>query len=188
MVTTISSSTIISSKVISFVSLTISVRRTSPNSSCNAVSSSLMMLSTSRSLERISLKRAMALITSLYSSTIFSRSRPVSRCSRMSRMAWACTTVRPNRSISRSLATAGVFDCRIKATTSSRLSRAIFNPSNRWARSSAFFKSYRVRRMMISLRWMTNSSRSSFRVQSWGRLLTTARKLMPKLTDIWVSL
>ena len=89
--------------------------------------------------------RLISLISSLYSSSIFSRSRPVSRASRISRMASACRSdslnfaIRPWRAVSVSL------DFLMSAMTASMFFKAIFRPSRMWARSSACFSSNWVR-------------------------------------------
>ena len=59
-------------------------------------------------------------MSSLYSSTIFWRSRPVNRCRRMSRIASACGWVKAKFAIRRSLASAGLALWRMVVITSSR--------------------------------------------------------------------
>ena len=70
---------------------------------------------------------------------------------RMSRMATACFSDSPNRSISPSLAWASVRLERIRWITASMLSRAMSSPSRICARARALSRSYRVRRVITSI-------------------------------------
>ena len=126
------------------------------------------------------LKRAMALISSRYSSSILDRSRPVNRARRMSRMAWAWISVRPSSRISASRASPTVAEARISSTTRSMLSRAILRPSRMWARASAFFSSKMVRRVTTSRRWLMKRLRTCFRESSSGLPATIQTMLTPK--------
>ena len=67
--------------------------------------------------------------TSLNSCSIFARSNPVKRWRRISRIAWACFSLKWNFSINALRAISAVCDWRIVAITSSRWSRAILRPS-----------------------------------------------------------
>ncbi len=161
----------------SVASATISVRRSSPNCLRISWSSSTMISRTSFSEPRISRSFAISARTSLNSATIFSRSRPVSRWRRMSRMACAWISSRrrtwlglPPSSPSelpmnfssaervieisaerRVRASCGSLDARMILITRSRFARASARPRRRWARSSAFFRSNCVRRMTTDL-------------------------------------
>ena len=129
MVTTISSSAIRSSISISEVSVEISVRRASPNFFCTKSKSSLMMFITLLSSANTLSNQSICSITSMYSSSIFLRSKPVKRCKRISRIAWAWRWLRLNFSIKEVFAISAVALLRMVLITSSRLSRAIFKPS-----------------------------------------------------------
>ena len=94
---TTSSSAIRSSSVISRLeSSTTRVRRSPAYLRFSSASSSLMIDSTRAGLARMSSSSAMSWITERYSSSIFLRSRAARRASRMSRIAWACGSDRPN--------------------------------------------------------------------------------------------
>ncbi len=121
------------------------VRRSSPYLLISSVSSSLMMLRISRLLERICLRWAMSFSSSAASETIFSCSRPVSLCSLMSKMAFACSSERRNASIRPSLASAGVGAALMILITSSMFFRAMSRPARIWALFSAASSSKRVR-------------------------------------------
>ncbi len=66
------------------------------------------------------------------------------------------------------------------ATTSSILSRAIRSPSNIWALFLALSRSKRDLLKTTSFLCSIKSCRYSFKSRLLGRLLTTARKLIPK--------
>ena len=157
---------------ISEVSATISVLRGSPYSALSARSSSRMIFITSASLARISFRRAISFSTSSYSAMILSRSRPVSRWSRISRMAWAWTSESLNSRTSPVFASSGLADALMSAITASRFSRAILRPRRIWARSSAFLRSYLVLRMTTSLRCWMKFERSFRRFSTRGWLFT----------------
>ncbi len=182
-VITISSSSIRSSRVISSSVAASSVRRSSPNCDWILSSSSTTICSCSGSLARMPFSFSISFSVSSYSSTIFWRSSPVSRCRRMSRMAWAWTSEKWKRSRSASFASCGVLDWRISATTSSRLSIAILSPSRMWARSSALRSSNWVRRTTTSRRKSTKCRSMSLSGSSCGRPLTSARLITPKV--VW---
>ncbi len=150
MAITVSSSGIRSSSVKSSSSYPIEVLRSSPYFS--AISSISLRITPSKSFSsaRIALNSAIFCINSACSCSIFSRSKPVNARRRISIIACACTSSRPKRSIRRSFASAPFFELRIILITSSILSKAISNPLKIWARSSALFKSYRVRRVTTS--------------------------------------
>ena len=155
MVIATSSSSIRSSMLISPSAATIFVLRSSPYFSLiSRVSSTIICIRIS-SFAKISRKRAIWAITSLYSSRILSRSRPVKRCKRISRMAFDCKSLNPKRVIKPSLASSGFFEPRMSAITSSKWSRAISKPSKICARSSALRKSYWVLRTITSWRKST---------------------------------
>ncbi len=80
-----------SSSEMSSATVTISLRRLSPNSSRTAFSSAAMIAVMRAGLSRMSSRSAIAAITSRYSSRILSCSSPVRRCSRSSRIACACS-------------------------------------------------------------------------------------------------
>ena len=117
---------------------------------------------------------------------IFSRSRPVRRCRRRSRMAFAWVSEsgigrrprpRPGSSIRRSAvrrrrpanrgpstasrAVAGSAAARINWITGSRLATAMARPTNTWARSRALPSSKMVRRVMTSSRKATKAAMMS---------------------------
>ena len=126
------------------------------------------------SFSRISFKYAINFSISSYSARSLSCSRPVNWRSLISTMARDCISDREKRSIKRSIASAGLLDDLMIAMTSSILSEAIIRPSKIWARSSAFFKSYFVRRITTSCLWSTNALIKSFRLSSLGRPFTNA--------------
>ena len=78
-----------------------------------------MTPSSTPSFCRMLLKYAMSFNKAAYSSSIFSRSMPVRRWSRMSRMAWACTWLNPTRAIRPSRAASTVPAARMMRITSS---------------------------------------------------------------------
>ena len=99
-VRTTSSSAMRSSTARSPASATISVRRGRPNVSRISESSARMIAETRSLFARMSFRSAIAARTSRNSATIFSRSRPVRRWRRMSRIACACVASRRSRSSS----------------------------------------------------------------------------------------
>ena len=119
----------------------ITLRRLSPNFSLTSNNSSLTIWITRSGLARISSKSAISSISLLYSSSILSRSKPVSLWRRISRIAWAWISVNPNWSIKPAFASSAVCDPRIKLIILSILSKAILKPSNMWARAWAFLRS-----------------------------------------------
>ena len=129
---------------ISYSSNPMEVLRSSPYFSAIKRISSRITPRSFFSSARIAFNSAIRSINSAYSTSIFSRSRPVSARRRISTIACAWTSVRENLSIKRFFAS-GVFALlRIILITSSILSSAISKPSRMWARSSALFKSYFV--------------------------------------------
>ncbi len=186
-------------------SATISVRRSSPNCFRIVWSSSTMISRTSFSEPRISFSRAMSARISLNSATILSRSSPVSRWRRMSRIACAWISSRrrtwvplppsspselpmnfsrPARvietsAVKRALASCGSLEDRMILMTRSRFASASARPRSRWARSSAFLRSNCVRRMTTALRWSTKWRSRSWSGRTRGWFSTIARKMMP---------
>ena len=158
-----------------------SVRRSSPYFSFTSRSSSLMMPMRMPSSASTAFRWVISFMSSACSSRILSRSRPVRRCRRMSRMARACTSLSPKRSMRPSRATSGVSLPRIRAITSSRLSMAISRPSRMWARSSAFRRSYCVRRTTTSCRCSTKWEMRLLRSSSTGRPPASAMLFTLKL-------
>ena len=96
-------------------------------------------------LSSIPLRWEMCLISSLYSSTTFSTSRPVSLWRRMSKIACDCTSLSLKPSIRPSFACVGSLLPFIISITLSILSSAVFKPSSMCALASASFKSNSVR-------------------------------------------
>ena len=143
-----SSSTTISSKL-----STSSVRRGSAKRSRICPSSFLMTPISLRSLPSIAFRFAISFVRSSYSLRSDSTSKLVSRCSRMSRIAWAWISVSAKRAISFSRASFGVLLPRMSRMTSSRLSTAMIRPSRMWARASACCSSYFVRRVTTFFWW-----------------------------------
>ena len=92
----------------------------------------------------IAFNSAIFAISSLYSASSFSRSKPVSARRRISTIACDCGSVSPKRSINFAFASCVVRLARIMEITSSMLSKAISKPCKMWARSSALFSSYWV--------------------------------------------
>ena len=166
----------------------ISVRRPSPYASRTPRSSETTISISSVSLSRMARSRTIVLTRSASSSTIFWRSSPVSRCSCMSRIAWAWIPVRANRSISPVRASAGARDRRISRMTASRLSRAILSPSRTWARASAFRSSNSVRRRTTPRRNSTNCSTMASSGSTFGRPSTIASMMIPNDVCSWVCL
>ena len=149
---TISSSAIKSSTSKSEVSIVISLRRLSPYFSFIAINSSLMISRWRSSEAKMAFKSAINTNNAACSSSIFSRSKPVKRAKRISKIAFAWISVRLNFSIKAVRAISVVWELWIVWITSSMWSKAISKPSNTWARASAFAKSNSVRRTMTSWR------------------------------------
>ena len=80
-------------------------------------------------------------VSSAYSASIFSRSRPVRRWSRISRMALAWTSRQTETAAQGDRASWGLAAALITAMTSSIRSRAMISPSRIWARSLALASS-----------------------------------------------
>ena len=118
--------------------------------------------------------------------TSFSRSRPVRRCRRMSRMACAWISLNCQRAISPSFASWPVRLARMSVISSSSTSSAWTRPSRTCARSSALRRSKRVRRTTISLRCSMKCRRIVGSGMTSGLLLTMARKMMPNVVCICV--
>ena len=93
---------------------------------------------------RIALNSSIFFISSAYSASIFSLSKPVNARRRISTIAWAWTSDRPNLLINSCFAIWTFWEPRIILITSSILSSAISNPSKMWALSWALFRSYFV--------------------------------------------
>ena len=102
--TTHCSSLIKSSKSISPSAATIFVFLSSPNLSLISINSSLIISKTNFSLAKTALKCSINSINCLYSSSIFSRCKPDKVFNLMSKIAWACISVRPNLFINLSFA------------------------------------------------------------------------------------
>ena len=165
MLITISSSAYISSTLKSPAAYSISVLLSSPYFSRISTSSSLMIFILMSTFSSISFNRVIKAITSLCSSLNFSISRPVNFCKRRSRMALAWRSLKSNFWIKPSLAMSGVFEARINAITSSRLSTAIMSPSRMWARFSACLNSNSVllttTSCLCSIKWLIRDLRLS---------------------------
>ena len=78
-----------------------------------------------------------------------------------------------------SAANFGSFDFLMIVITSSILAIATISPSTMWPLSLAFFKSYFVRLVMMSLRCLMKASSISFRFTSFGCPSTKTVKLIP---------
>ena len=185
---TVFSRLIRSSTVISSSSTPRDVFLSSPYLSRISLISSRITPRSSFSSARIAFNSPIRFISSLYSFSIFSLSRPVKALRRISTMAWAWTSVRPNVSISRVLASATFFDERIMLITSSIWSRAINKPCKICARSSALFNSKRVLRVTTSSWCFRYSSSICFRFRIIGWLLTSANMITPYVSCSWVCL
>ena len=109
-----------------------------------AIISSLITPKSNFSSDNIALKCSIFFINSLYSSSIFCLSNPVSLCNLISKIAWAWISVKPNLDVNPSLASPVVLDDLIKLITASILSNAILKPSNICALASALFNSNTV--------------------------------------------
>ena len=130
-----------SSMLISPSSATMSVRRGSPYFSLTSSSSVLTTPISFFSLASRLLRYSMRLMSSRYSSSILSRSRPVSWYRRMSRMALAWSSDSLNLAINFFFASSRSSASLMILTTASMLSSAMRKPSRMWARSSAFCSS-----------------------------------------------
>ena len=168
------------------------------------------MIAVTRSLfARMSLRSAIGARTSRYSPTIFSRSRPVRRWRRMSRIACAWTASRRRRPSSvradggdlercdaEELLERGLLDDdlgreaflrlggvlatpRMIAMTRSRFASATARPRRRCARSSAFWRSNCVRRTTTVRRWSRKWRKRSLSGRTRGCPSTIARKMIP---------
>ena len=182
-------------------------------SSARAFSNSSRITSMRRICEpRISSSSRMVPATSVISAVIFSRSRPVRRCSRKSRMPRAWASVRrtvfsgvmtlpgssmrasraetsaagQSRDMSSVRAAAGSGLARMTRMTSSILATAMARPTRRWARSRALASSKRERRRMTSSRKAMNAISASLRPKSRGRPPSSASMFTPKLTCMLV--
>ena len=124
----------------------ISLRRSSPYFLLIAASSSEMISILRSRLSRIPLSSSMVTRKAASSSSSFSISSPVSRASRMSRIALACRSDSSKDSRNRSDAISASREPLIILITSSMLSTATLRPSRMCARSSAFLRSKVVRR------------------------------------------
>ena len=199
MVTTISSSGTTSSIRMLPAKAAISVIRSLPNWSLMAWNSSRITAMSRVSSARMALRWAMVFSSSASSSRILSRSSPVRRCRRMSRMAWACLSesfsqgcfsswaaVAKRPSMRPCLASSGEAAARISLMTASRKSSAIFRPMRIWWRSSALRSWNRVRRVTTSRRKPMNSLSISRRVRIRGWPLTMHSMVMGKEFCSWV--
>ena len=139
-----------SSMDISNSSKPIAVLRSSPYLSKITRISSRITPSSFFSSARMAFNSSIFAINSLYSFSSFSRSRPVRARRRMSTIAWDWASLKPNRSINCCFAIWTFSEPRMMRITSSIWSNAISKPCKIWARSSALFKSYLVRRVTTS--------------------------------------
>ena len=188
MVTTTSSSAMRSSICNSASAGRICVRRSSEYCSLISTNSCFTICRTIASDANMVRKWAMRETSSLYSWVSLSCSSWVKRCSRISRMAVACTSLKVNWLIRPCRAVSGEDAPRMRAMTSSRNSRARLKPSKMWARSSALRRSYAVRRITTSLRCSRNAAKICLRVNTSGRFPTRANMMTPKVVCIWVCL
>ena len=172
--------------VISPVFSIISVRLSSPNCFLISFSSSTTTSIRSFSLASNSSSLFISFNISLYSSTIFSLSRAVSLWSFISRIACAWISESLNLFIRPSLASWGPLLFLISVITSSRLSMAIFKPSNIWALSFAFLSSNIVRLVTTSFLNLMNCRRSSLRFRIFGWPSTMERFITPNVPCICV--
>ena len=173
-VMTTSESGIISSMLTSPPEYSISVLRSSPNLSLTSSSSSLMIDIRNALSFKMLFKYSIVFINSSYSALILSRSRPVSFWRRMSKIALAWISLSLNSVINPVFASSGVDEARMSLMTASRLSMAMSKPSRTWARFSACFSSYSVRRTTTSCLWSTKWRIMSLRFNNSGRPLTSA--------------
>ena len=127
-----------------------SVRRSSPKRWPNSCNSVWMISRTRCGFAKMSVKSAINSNKPWYSFSILSRSKPVKRRKRISKIACAWRSDNLKRSIMLFFASSSEFDARIKAMISSIWSNAIRNPSKMWARASALFLSNCVRRVTTS--------------------------------------
>ena len=131
MVITVLVTGIRSSMEMSYSSNPIDVLLSSPYLSAIRRISSLITPRSFFSSARIAFNSAILANNSLYSFSIFSRSRPVSARRRISTIACACASLSPKRFINFSFASGVVLLPRIMEITSSIWSKAISKPSNR---------------------------------------------------------
>jgi len=140
------------------------------------------MIDNKRSLfSRISFKSAIISNNLFKSSSIFCLSKPARRCNCISRIALACLSDILNSSINLVWMISVVRLDLIKSIIASIWSRALFNPSKIWARSSALVNLNLVRRLITSSWWSRYKVIISFRFNVFGSLLTKAMQLAPKV-------
>ena len=156
---------------------TIFVRRSSPNFSAIVASSSLTICIIFFLLLRIDSSSLMSACTSLSSSSIFLRSNPASFCSRISRIACACTSENLNSFINCACAVGTSFAARMSLMILSIWSSAFLRPSKMCSRSCALVRSYCVRRLTTSARCLMYSSRITFSDSVCGTPSTSATML-----------
>ena len=109
-----------------------------------------MIARTLDSLARMSLRSSICTLSWSYSSLMEFSSRPVSLWSLMSRIAFACSSSIPSRSLSPSFASSPVLDARMRAMVSSSMLMAFIRPSRMWNLFSAWARSYLVLRTTTS--------------------------------------
>ena len=144
MVMTVFSFGIISSMEISNSSNPMAVFLSSPYFSLMARISSRITRSSRFLSARMASSLRIRSISSLYSASSFSLSRPVSVRRRISTIACACASESVKRSINLAFAIWVFSEPRMIRMTSSMLSSAFKSPSRIWARSLALFRSYWV--------------------------------------------
>ena len=115
--------------------------RSSPNFSAMIFISSLMTVRSFLGSARIPFSSAILSIRSWCSFSSFSLSRPVRARRRMSTIACAWTSSRPNLSVRRAFAVCTLGLSRMILTTSSMLSSAMSRPCKIWSLSSALLRS-----------------------------------------------
>ena len=133
-------------------------------------------------LSRIPFKCEMCWISSLYSSTTFSTSSPVSFCNLISSIACDCVSDKLKPFIRPSLAWVGSLLPFIISIILSILSSAVFSPSNMCALDSASFKSNSV---LLTTTLCLNSTKWLNIVFSgiiFGTPSTRASKIIPKVS------
>ena len=136
---------------------------------------------------RIPFHSAMAFSSFFFSLTSASYSSPTSRERRISRIASAWRTEKPNRSTSPAFASATLFEARISATISSRISSAFSSPSTMCSLASSRFRRNSVLRRTISRRWPTKQSKISLSVIVRGAPPASASRLPPKVPESCVA-
>ncbi len=212
MVTTIWPGSTSASSSWSATKSTMAVIRGEAISSRTAASSSRMTSRRRGRLPRISSSSVISPATSDRSAWIFSRSSPVSRARRRSRMprAWVSvsrtlpsstrlplsstsassgtmSSAGQSRSMSAARAVAESGLVRMRRMTSSMLATATARPISRCARSRALASRKRLRRSTTSSRKARKTSSASFSPMVRGRPPSSARKLTPKLVCSWVN-